>query len=244
MKPCAIARSAFFTFYAVQGCAPIYETRTTLVVSRQPVVAGNSPAVQRRTVVTGTTLDRDEVVVRVIERKICGRQIFERRVVEDRTERELDKPIFALEVTAAASLPVLALAEAAVDGGDSSNDSAAEDDYDRLAPVAGGALLVISGVALTAVIVDALAARDETKRRIETHLIGFAGEDCGASPAKGVPVELVLPDRFRLISKTDANGLARIRVAMDRPSWVAVVVDGKRAGHFFIGHTSSQEQPP
>ena len=237
VKPCAIALPALIAFCAVQGCAPIYETRTSLVVSRQPIAAGDRLVVQRRAVLTSTNLDGEEVVVRVVER----------RVVEERIERELDKPIFGLEVTAAASVPVAMLAAAAIDNGDSSSDGATGEHFDvGLEPVFGGAVLVLGGVALTAVIVDALAARDETKRRTETHPIGFVMVDCGASPASGVPVELVLSDGSRHGKKTDASGVARIGIATNRPNLVVdIVVAGKLAARFLVpSDTTSGTEPP
>jgi len=241
---CAIALPALFAFCAVQGCAPVYETRTSLVVSRKTIAAGNSAVVQRLPVVTRANLDGEEVVVSIVEQKSCRQQVTERRVVEDRIERELDKPIFALEVTAAASVPVAMLAAAAIEGGDSASDGATEDggDYQSLT---GGALLVLFGVAVTAVTVDALAARDETKRRTETHPIGFAAVDCGASPANGIPVELVLPDGSRFDGKTDASGVARIGIPMNGPNWVDIVVAGKLAGRFLLGDdTAARRQDP
>jgi|RhiMethySRZTD1v2_1073278.scaffolds.fasta_scaffold40317_3 hypothetical protein len=247
VKPCAIALPALIAFCAVQGCAPIYETRTSLVVSRQPIAAGDRLVVQRRAVLTSTNLDGEEVVVRVVEHKGCRQQVVERRVVEERIERELDKPIFGLEVTAAASVPVAMLAAAAIDNGDSSSDGATGEHFDvGLEPVFGGAVLVLGGVALTAVIVDALAARDETKRRTETHPIGFVMVDCGASPASGVPVELVLSDGSRHGKKTDASGVARIGIATNRPNLVVdIVVAGKLAARFLVpSDTTSGTEPP
>jgi hypothetical protein len=246
VKSCAIALpalSALFAFCAVQGCAPIYETRSSLVVSRETRAAGKAPVVQRRAVLTRANLDGEEVVVTIVEHGSCLRQIVERRVIEDRIEREVDKPIFALEVTAAASVPVAMIAAAAIESGDSSSDGATEDGS-GYEPIAGGALLVLTGVALTAVIVDALAARDETKRRIETHPIGFAAVDCRASPTSGVPVALVLADGSRLDGKTDASGVARIGIATNEPKWVDIVVAGKLAGRLFIGDETTSQGPP
>jgi hypothetical protein len=243
VKPCAVALPALVAFCAVQGCAPIYETRSSLVVSRETRAAGKAPLVQRRAVLTRANLDGEEVVVTIVEHRSCRRQVVERRVVEDRIEREVDKPIFALEITAAASVPVAMLVAAAIEGDDTSSGGGTEDgsDYDQ---ITGGALLAITGVALTAVIVDALAARDETKRRIETHPIGFAAVDCGASPTSGVPVELVLADGSSLDAKTDASGVARIGIATNEPKWVDIVVAGKLAGRLFIGDETTSQGPP
>jgi hypothetical protein len=179
-------------------------------------------------------IEGGDVVVRIVERRSCRRQIVERRIVEDRIEREIDKPIFALEVAAAASLPVAIAVAAVFESGDNSSGGAAEEGGDYEAET-GGVLLALNGIALAAVIVDALAARDKVQRRTETRPIGSPVVDCGASPAKGMPVELVLPDGSRMSGRTDASGVARIGIATDQRGWIDVVVAGKPIGGVAAG---------
>jgi hypothetical protein len=208
------------------------------------MAAERSPVVERRSVLTRATLEGEEAIVTIVERKICRRQVVERRVVEDRIEREVDKPIFALELTAAASVPVAMAVAAAIDSSDTSRDGATEN-TSGYEPIVGGIVLALEGIALTAVIVDALAARDKTERRTETHPIGSPLVDCGTSPANGIPVELVLSDGSRTSGRTDASGIARIGIATNAREWMDVVVAGKHIGRVAPrGGTASRERPP
>jgi hypothetical protein len=190
------ALAALLGFSGFPACAPVYESRTSVVVSRETIIGAKSAPILREVVPASAKLDGDFVVVRIVERRSCWRQVAEQRVVEDRIERELDTPIFALEVAAAATPLVLLVAGASDAAGNSRRETP---EGPGIPPeVAAGAVLVLAGVALTGAIVDGFAARDDTKRRTETGPIGLALVSCGVGPANSTPVELVLPDGSRL----------------------------------------------